>query len=218
MGNKQNMKINLLRSKRIVDFDISTIEKGHNKMTYRNIPIRKCPFDYVLYQMLIYQLMPDLIIEIGTDKGGSTLYLADILNTLNNGIIHSIDIKAETNELINSNSRIKLFTEGWENYNINMVRNFNRVLIIEDSTHSYSDTLSILNKFSNSVTLGSYIIIEDGIIDELGVTKLYGGGPLKAIKEFLKENKNFIIDEAYCNFFGKNATFNVNGYLKRINA
>ena len=168
--------------------------------------------------MLIYQLMPDLIIEIGTDKGGSTLYLADILNTLNNGIIHSIDIKAETNELINSNSRIKLFTEGWENYNINMVRNFNRVLIIEDSTHSYSDTLSILNKFSNSVTIGSYIIIEDGIIDELGVTKLYGGGPLKAIKEFLKKNKNFIIDEAYCNFFGKNATFNVNGYLKRINA
>jgi len=66
------------------------------------------------------------------------------------------------------------------------------------------------------VSLNSYFVIEDGIINALKMQKNFNGGPLKAINKFLIENNNFIIDRKYCDFFGKNATFNVDGFLKRI--
>jgi cephalosporin hydroxylase len=49
----------------------------------------------------------------------------------------------------------------------------------------------------------------------LGLEKEYEGGPLKAIREFTSVNKNFEIDRKWCDLFGVNATFNVNGYLKK---
>ena len=59
-------------------------------------------------------------------------------------------------------------------------------------------------------------MVEDGIINELGLEKKYNGGPLKAIKEFISQNSNYVIDRKWCDFFGTNATFNVNGYLRKI--
>ena len=185
-------------------------------MTYRGLPLRKCPFDYVIYQMIVFEVEPDLIIEIGTDKGGATLYLADLLNVIGKGIIHTIDIKNELDDVVKKHERIKTFYKGWQNYNIHNSKEFNKILIIEDSTHYYKDTLDILKLYSNLINIGSYFIIEDGIIDKLGLSKEYNGGPVKAINEFLQTTNDFKIDEKWCNFFGKNATFNINGYLKRI--
>ena len=90
------------------------------------------------------------------------------------------------------------------------------ILVIEDGSHLYEDTLAALQKFSSFVSKGSYFIVEDGIVTELGMKKKFNGGPQKATREFLKANNNFIIDRKWCDFFGPNATFNVNGYLKRI--
>jgi cephalosporin hydroxylase len=43
----------------------------------------------------------------------------------------------------------------------------------------------------------------------------YNGGPRRALQEFLDANDNFIIDTEYCNYYGLNVTWNVNGYLRR---
>jgi len=48
------------------------------------------------------------------------------------------------------------------------------------------------------------------------MVKEYNGGPLAAIKTFLKDNNEFIIDRKWCDFYGVNTTFNVNGYLKKV--
>ena len=89
-------------------------------------------------------------------------------------------------------------------------------MIIEDASHTYEDTIGALNKFHELVSLDSYFIIEDGIINELGLEKKYQGGPLRAIREFLPNHPDYIVDRKWCDMFGKNATFNVNGYLKKI--
>lgn len=75
-----------------VDFSVKSIEKGHHKVLFHGIPMIRCPFDYVIYQMLIWEVKPDLIIEIGTNRGGSAYYYATILDALGNGTIHTIDI------------------------------------------------------------------------------------------------------------------------------
>jgi cephalosporin hydroxylase len=186
-------------------------------MTYRGIKAIKCPFDYVMYQMLIWELKPDLIIEIGTHKGGAALYFADLLELTGKGEVHTIDIeKDQADETVGKNKRIKLFTDGYQGYDIQQANGFNTILVIEDGSHTYEDTINAMIKFAPLVSPGSYLIIEDGIIDELGMKKTYGGGPLKAIDEFLENNSEFIVDDHWCNMFGRNATFNVDGFLKRI--
>jgi cephalosporin hydroxylase len=200
-----------------VFFDAKTLYYGHQKITYRGIQSIRCPFDYVIFQMIISEVKPDLIIEVGTNNGGSALYLADLQAIYNiDGEIHSIDINENARENVASNHRIKLFTEGWEKYDMELAKKFKTVLVIEDAAHTYSCSIGAMKKFAPLVTKGSYLIVEDGIVDELGMSKNLEGGPLKAIREFLPSHPEFVVDRRWCDLFGKNATFNVNGYLKRI--
>lgn len=52
------------------------------------------------------------------------------------------------------------------------------------------------------------MIVEDGIIDELGQSNAHGGGPEKAIKNYLDIYSEFVIDIKWINMFRKSATFN----------
>jgi cephalosporin hydroxylase len=72
-----------------------------------------------------------------------------------------------------------------------------------------------MHKFEKIISEDSYMIIEDGCVNWLGSEEYFGGGPLKAIGEFLEQNTEFEIDRKWCDFFGKNVTFNPNGYLKK---
>jgi len=199
-----------------VKISIQSIDKGHHQVTYKGIKAIRCPFDYLIYQMIICEVMPDLIIEVGTNIGGGALYMADLLDSLGKGIIHTIDIVDMVNPIVKDHERIKFFFDGWDNYDIGLTKGFDKILIIEDASHRYKDSIGILNKFSNLVSKDSYFIIEDGIINELGLENKYEGGPLRAIREFLPVHPEYIVDRKWCDMFGKNATFNVNGYLKKI--
>lgn len=199
-----------------VKISVQSIDEGHHNVTYRGIKAVRCPFDYLIYQMIICEVKPDLVIEIGTKIGGGALYIADLLDILGNGVVHTIDIIDIVDPKVKEHHRIKFFTDGWANYDIEIAKKFKKILIIEDASHLYSDTIGALNKFYNIVSKDSYFIIEDGIINELGFEKKYDGGPLRAIREFLPDHPEFVVDRKWCDMFGKNATFNVNGYLKKI--
>lgn len=205
------------------DLNLEGILKGHHKMMYRGIKAIKCPFDYVIYQMIINEIKPDLIIEIGTAYGGSSLYLADILLQIGSGVLHTIDISEDyfnTNtedlrNLIEAHPRIQKFLGGYQNYNLNSVSSFPKIMLIEDGSHNYLDVLNVMNKFRDIVTKDSYMIIEDGCVNWMGTESDFDGGPLRAISEFLPQNPEFQIDRKWCDFFGYNTTFNPNGYLKK---
>jgi len=199
-----------------VDFSIQTIADGHHKVTYKGIRAVRCPFDYVMYQMIIWKVKPDLVIEVGANAGGGALYIADLLDTIGKGEVHSIDIKDIVDPKARAHERITFFMDGWDAYDLNLTKGFETILIIEDASHQYKDTIGVLNKFHHLVTKGSYFIIEDGIVNALGVERKFDGGPLKALREFLPEHPQFIVDRKWCDMFGINATFNVNGYLKKV--
>ena len=198
-----------------VKISVKSIYEGHFRVTYRGIKAVKCPFDYVIYQMILSEVKPDLVIEVGTNVGGGALYLADLLEGNGKGMVHTIDIFDDVHPKVKEHDRIKIFSEGWENYNVEEAENFKTVLVIDDASHTYNDSIGILEKFSYLVSKGSYFIVEDGIVNNLGLEKEFSGGPLKAIREFLGNHEEFIIDRKWCDLFGKNSTFNVNGYLKK---
>lgn len=200
------------------NFNLDSIYDSHFRVKYKNVEYLKCPFDYVLYQMVITKVKPDLIIEIGTLKGGGAYYCADLLNSIGKGIVHTIDIENQVDDYnVLNHPRIKFFTDGYQNYDIELTKEFKNILVIDDASHKYQDVINTLNKFSKVVSKDSYFIVEDGVLTFLGGEDSENqGGPIRAIDEFLQGNDQFIIDREYCDFFGLNATFNPNGYLKRI--
>jgi cephalosporin hydroxylase len=197
--------------------DLKSIYNGTMKYTYNGVLCLKNPFDFAIYQQIIFNIAPDLILEIGTNHGGSALYLADLLNVTSNGIVYSIDITDnDIDKKVMLHPRIKLFSSGWQNFDVGLMKKFKKVIVIDDGSHQYKDVLGALNKFSSFVTNDSYYIVEDGVINQLGLESQYDGGPLRAINDFLKGNKNFMVDRYLCNYFGESTTFNTDGYLKRL--
>jgi cephalosporin hydroxylase len=178
----------------------------------------KNPFDAWMYQEIIYEIKPEVIVEIGSAEGGSALYFANLLDILGKGEVISIDISRSGYKA--KHPRIREITgdsSGPET--IAKVAGFcsnKSVLVVHDGGHSHEQVLKDLRSYSKFVSVNSYFIVEDGIIDlfkpEDGIGS-YEDGPLVAIDEFLKNNPNFVVDEEKERYI---LTYNPRGFLKRI--
>jgi len=89
------------------------------------------------------------------------------------------------------------------------------LLVIEDTSHQKITSLAVLNYLAPLMKSGEYIVIEDGIVTSLGIAEEFGGGPVAAISEFLDQNSDWEVDRYYCDFYGRNVTWNVSGYLHK---
>ncbi len=91
------------------------------------------------------------------------------------------------------------------------------LLVVEDSSHMSGTTSAVLDFFDRWLRPDEFIVIEDGILTAMGVADSYDGGPLRAIHEFIaRTNGRYEIDRAFCDYFGTNVTWNVDGYLRRV--
>ncbi|MGB3534838.1 MAG: CmcI family methyltransferase [Microcoleaceae cyanobacterium] len=199
---------------------LQSIQKGSHYYSYRGISMIKNPFDFALYPLLIWNLQPKTIIEIGSKNGGSAVWFGDLINNFNlNSHIFSIDIvqvkevEHERVTFIEGNGRKleNILSSDW----INQLPR--PLLVIEDADHTYETSHAVLNFFHPYLQLGDYIIIEDGIISDLTQDSTYNSGPHRALKQFLSQYQgDYEIDQNYCDFFGYNLTWCTNGFLKKI--
>jgi cephalosporin hydroxylase len=89
-------------------------------------------------------------------------------------------------------------------------------LVVEDSAHTFEACSAVLQFFSRHMKKGEILIIEDGIIQDLGWSDRYSGGPNQAISEWMQRfPSDFGIATEYTDMFGINMTYNPNGYLRR---
>lgn len=177
--------------------------RGPIRMSYHGIPVRKNPLDLWIYQELIFDLKPDLIIEIGSAHGGSTLWLAHQLDLLGNERAKVLSLDIDRKPYVASHPRIVEFTGDSSSPEIvNQVKPYAEsasvVLIIHDGIHTAEGALRDLRAYGDMVTPGSYFLVEDGLGDikrTWGNSQYIGaGGPLNATLEFLKDRPDYQID------------------------
>jgi len=186
-------------------------------ITWRGIPTQKHPCDLWIYQEIICEKKPDIIIETGTLNGGSALFMANICDVLNNGIVMTIDINSKPRNIDSfpNHSRIEYIVGSSTNEEIfskmkRFVYNKN-VMVILDSNHSYNHVFRELELYSSLVTSGQYLIVEDTD------SEYFGGNSkseaLKALTDFLENNNDFIVDRKREKFI---ITQNPKGFLLKI--
>jgi cephalosporin hydroxylase len=202
---------------------LETIQAGSLTYTYKGIEMIKNPFDLALYMQLIWREKPATILELGSNKGGSALWFADQMMAfgLRPNVI-SIDINPVPNRVAQAGVH---FLIGDANDLAQLLSDelLDRLprpwFIVEDSSHLSSTSRRVLDYFHPKLRPGEYIVVEDGIVTDLGMADRFDGGPSAAVAAFLADHPGaYEIDSLYCDYFGYNFTYNVNGYLRRTPA
>lgn len=201
---------------------LSEVQNGVLRTRYRGRRMLKSPFDLVLYIQLLERLRPRTIVEIGSREGGSALWFADTTAAMGHPArVISIDLElpasamgaqvefraGDANDLALAITPEELSTlpHPW--------------LITEDSAHTRETCLAALAFFDPWLSVGDYIVIEDGIVSDMAGPQYarFADGPNRAVAEFLRSNANrYEIDASLCDFFGHNVTYSPNGWLKRV--
>lgn len=187
-----------------------------NLTTYFGIRTLKSPVDFWIYQEILFETRPDFVIEIGNCCGGSTLALAHLCDCLGKGQVVALDLSHEAvPELVRRHPRIHLI-EGDACQSFAKVRALvprgAGVMVIEDSAHTFENTLGVLNTYSGLIQPGGYFIVEDGIINH-GLDGGPSPGPYEAIGAFVENHPDFEIDRNRESFL---ITWNPKGYLRRV--
>jgi len=187
--------------------------------TWMGVPMLKSPLDSWIYQELLYRLRPEVVVEIGSWAGGSTLYFAHLLDLLGQGQIVSVD-SSRAEYRVEHDRIVEVTGDSADPVVVDEVARRSRgrrTLVVHDGDHSRAAVLRDLRAYADIVSVGSYFVVEDGIVDHFPVgsalhpAKL-GDGPLRAIEDFLRDDDRFEVDAA-CERYG--ITWNPNGYLRR---
>ncbi len=191
-------------------------EQTRGNTRWLGVPVQKCPLDLWIYQEIIYETRPDLIIECGTANGGSALYLASIYELLGTGHVVTIDITPH--KVRPQHPRITYLTGSSISPEVvkqvkQLAVKAKRIMVILDSDHHKDHVLRELRTYSPLVTPGCYLIVEDTNLNGHPVVPDFGPGPWEAVEEFLRQNHDFEIDQSREKFM---VTANKNGYLRRI--
>jgi cephalosporin hydroxylase len=178
----------------------------------------KCPLDLWVYQEILHEVRPDLIIETGTYRGGSTLFLASMCDLLGRGEVVTVDAAQQKGRP--RHRRITYLTGSSTSEAIlghvrRRARRKKRVLVILDSGHGKEQVLAEMRAYAPLVTAGSYLIVEDTNLNGHPVESDHGPGPAEAVAAFLAENSAFERDESREKFL---LTFNPGGFLKKREA
>ena len=192
-------------------------ERTWNNTRWMGRRTMRCPLDLWVYQEILHDINPDIVIETGTNEGGGTHFLASIMDVIGKGKVIGVDIEELDNRADHerityiqgssiSNEIVRKVSE--------MIEPDHAVLVILDSDHNMPHVLEEMKIYSEFVTKGSYMIVEDSNINGHPIMPKWGPGPFEAIQKFLQENNFFEIDRSQEKFY---LSFNPNGYLKKKN-
>jgi cephalosporin hydroxylase len=188
-----------------------------DQCSWMGVPTLKNPLDAWIYQELIHCVKPDVVLELGSAFGGAALYYAHLLDLLGGGTVVTVDkdasrFRAEHERIV----QLEGMTDDPEIVaRVQALCAGKRVLAIHDASHLADDVLRDLRTYAGLIGVGSYFIVEDGIMDlcEPEAMGAFKDGPLLAAEAFVRENPDFVVDEACERYL---ITYNPKGFLKRI--
>ncbi|MDB5458794.1 MAG: hydroxylase [Caulobacteraceae bacterium] len=173
-------------------------------------PVIQLPEDLLRLQEVIWALKPDVLVETGVAHGGSLVFYASLFEAMGRGRVIGVDIEIRPHnraaieahpmkrriELIEGSSiappvldRVKALISPGET-----------VLVVLDSNHTKAHVLEELRAYGELVSVGSYIVATDGIMEQVSggprtAPDWSWNNPLHALRAFAAEDPRFVIEE-----------------------
>jgi cephalosporin hydroxylase len=198
---------------------MDTIQGALFHFTYHGHPCFKNPFDLALYTLLLDRERPRTIIEIGSAGGGSALWFAGQMRS------HGVDAQVISLDLIRQRGVKESGVQFIKGDALDLAasplpalleRAERPFLVVDDGAHTYDTVLASLEFFRPYLRSGEYMVVEDGVVADLGL-RSYEDGPNRAMDEFMRRHPGeFVVDRSYCDFYGHNVTWATNGFLRRV--
>lgn len=173
-------------------------------------PVIQLPEDLIRIQETIYRVQPDVIVETGIAHGGTLIYYSSLCKAIGRGRVIGVDIEIrphnrqaiENHELagyitlIEGNAIAEPVVEQVKS----LVNEGEKVLVILDSNHTKQHVLRELELYSPLVSVDSYIVATDGIMEMLAEIPGIRGdwawdNPKAAAEEFVRHHPGFAIEE-----------------------
>jgi cephalosporin hydroxylase len=184
---------------RLFFMDLLLQTNNFGNLTWMGHPVWQNVLDLWTIQETVVEVKPDLLIECGTNRDGSAMYYAQLFDLLGHGRVITIDVEKMHDR---SHPRVTfLLGSSTAPEIVEQVRAQARsvpgpVLVILDSDHSAAHVAREMDAYAPLVTPGSYMLVQDGLIDVLPIMRPWRPGPLPAIRAFLKAHPEFEVDRA----------------------
>ena len=176
----------------------------HSLIQWKNLSLIKTTFDLVSYWMLIQEVRPAVMIELGSGDGGSAVWFADIARVLGlDTHVYSFDI----NKPKIDHEKVTFVEYDLESRDILMslphLDKFRgKKIIIEDAHVNLESVLQVCDKILESE---DYLVIEDSADKQ------------EIIGNFLSEAfDRYRVDQFFLDFFGPNVTCSKNSIFKVV--
>jgi cephalosporin hydroxylase len=200
-------------------FFTELVEKTDNfsGVTWLGQPIWQNIFDLWTIQETLFEVKPALLIECGTNRGGSALFYAHLFDLMGHGQVVTVDVE-KMHEI--SHPRITfLIGDSAGPDVVGRIRSAAEdaggpVMVILDSDHSEAHVARELEAYSPLVTEGSFLLCQDGVMDVLPALSNGLPGPLPAIRDFVRRHPEFEVDVARTERFL--ITHHPMGWLRRL--
>jgi cephalosporin hydroxylase len=203
--------------------------------TWLGRPIIQLPDDALRLQELIFSLKPDVIVETGIAHGGSAIFYASLCKLMGRGrvVAVEIDLRPHNRAAIEQDPLSSLITliDGSSTAPETVakvrseVKSGETVLVFLDSLHTREHVLEELSLYTPLVSVGSYIVAMDGIMQFLeGAPRAKDGwqqdNPAQAAREFASMRTDFVLTEPPLPFNEGNVNSRVSycpdAFLKRV--
>lgn len=172
----------------------------HGMTYYEGIPLLKNPMDLWVYQEILWDLKPTLVVETGTAYGGSALYFARQFDRMG-GAGHVVTIDVEPNANLPKHDRVTyLVGSSVDDRYAKAIKacasTHPRVMVVLDSDHGAAHVARELALYAPLVTPGQFLVVEDTNINGRPVLIDWKGGPGPgdAVDAWLPSHPEFVED------------------------
>lgn len=184
---------------RLFFMDLIGTTENFGDVTWLGHPIWQNVLDLWTIQEALAAVKPALLIETGTNRGGSAFFYANLFDLLGAGRVITVDV--ERMHALTHPRVTWLLGSAVEPGIVAQMQAAAKdaggsVFVILDSDHSARHVAQELEAYAPLVTPGSYLLVQDGVIDTLPIFRQGRPGPLPAILDFLRRHPEFEVDRA----------------------
>ena len=173
-------------------------------LTWKGRPLFKTVFDFAILPMLIWELKPGTVFEIGSGTGASACWIADTVQTAGlSSRVYSTDVNLVVERFAGVQFLAGDCTAPATLFAPDVLRSAARpFLVIEDAHVNVQNVLLYLDDFLKK---GDYLFVEDSV------------NKGDALEVFLRERPGrYAVDSRYTDFFGRNATSAINSIFVKL--